>query len=101
MRGKYVFIRPYCGGTEVIGAYQSSVTAVDNIWGVANLYHSIKCKEKMVQANLKGDVYGIGMYVTTKKNGFWDMEKSSSVSCYVCPKCGYLEMYADKPGEFK
>ena len=61
----------------------------------------IKCKEKMVQANLKGDVYGIGMYVTTKKNGFWDMEKSSSVSCYVCPKCGYLEMYADKPGEFK
>ena len=49
----------------------------------------IKCKEKMVQANLKGDVYGIGMYVTTKKNGFWDIEKSSSVSCYVCPKCGY------------
>ena len=61
----------------------------------------IKCKEKMVQANLKGDVYGIGVYVTTKKNGFWDIEKSSSVSCYVCPKCGYLEMYADKPGEFK
>ena len=43
MRGKYVFIRPYCRGTEVIGAYQSSVAAVDNIWGRANLYHSI-CK---------------------------------------------------------
>ena len=41
MRDKYVFNRPYCRGTEVIGAYQSSVTAVDNIWGVANLYHSI------------------------------------------------------------
>ena len=41
MRDKYVFNRPYCRGTEVIGAYQSSVTAVDNIWGVANLYHPI------------------------------------------------------------
>lgn len=44
MRDKYVFNCPYCGGTEVIEAYQSyqgSVTAVNNIWGGANLYHSI------------------------------------------------------------
>ena len=43
MRDKYVFIRPYCGGTEVIGAYQSSVTAVDNIWGERAMFMVSEC----------------------------------------------------------
>lgn len=48
MSDKFIFECPYCGGTEVIEAYQSSygaVTAINNMWGGVPLYHSIcrKC----------------------------------------------------------
>ena len=55
----------------------------------------LRCKEEMIRANLKGDVVGTAVYVTNKKKGVFETEKRSSVSCYVCPKCGYVELNAD------
>ena len=61
----------------------------------------LKCKEKMLKAKLKGDAVGTVVYLTTKKEGLFETQKNSSVSCYVCPKCGYIELYAEKPKELK
>ena len=57
----------------------------------------MKCKAKMLKAKLKGDVVGTVVYLTTKKEGLFATEKNSSVSYYVCPKCGYIELVADNP----
>ena len=41
---QYVKECPYCGGSEIIEAYQSaygSIYAVNNMWGGAYLYHSV------------------------------------------------------------
>lgn len=55
----------------------------------------LRCKEEMFKAKLKGDVVGTVVYLTNKKNGVFETEKNSAVSCYVCPKCGYIELNAD------
>ena len=57
----------------------------------------MRCKEEMIKARLKGDVVGTVVYLTNKKESILDSEKISSVSCYVCPKCGYIELNADNP----
>ena len=49
----------------------------------------LRCKEEMFKAKLKGDAVGTTVYLTNKKNGIFEAEKNSAVSCYVCPKCGY------------
>lgn len=55
----------------------------------------LRCKEEMFNAKLKGDVVGTVVYLTNKKDGIFETEKNSTVSCYVCPKCGYIELHAD------
>lgn len=55
----------------------------------------LRCKEEMFKAKLKGDAVGTVVYLTNKKNGIFEAEKNSAVSCYVCPKCGYIELNAD------
>ena len=55
----------------------------------------LRCKEEMINAKLKGDAVGTVVYLTNKKNGIFETEKSSTVECYVCPKCGYIELHAD------
>ena len=55
----------------------------------------LRCKEEMFNAKLKGDAVGTVVYLANKKNGIFETEKSSTVSCYVCPKCGYIELHAD------
>ena len=55
----------------------------------------LRCKEEMFNAKLKGDAVGSVVYLTNKKEGIYETEKSSTVSCYVCPKCGYIELHAD------
>ena len=55
----------------------------------------LRCKEKMFNAKLKGDMVGTMVYLTNKKKGALETEKNSSISCYVCPKCGYIELNAD------
>jgi hypothetical protein len=55
----------------------------------------LRCKEKMFNAKLKGDAVGTVVYLTNKKDGLFETQKNSLVSCYVCPKCGYIELNAD------
>lgn len=57
----------------------------------------IKCKANMFNAKFKADLVGIGAYLTNKKKGILEFEKQSTVTCYVCPECGYIELYADEP----
>lgn len=54
-----------------------------------------KCDAEMTKANLTTGMTPV--YLSNKKKGVFEAEKRSSVSCYVCPKCGYIELYADKP----
>ena len=54
----------------------------------------IKCSEKMIQAKLRGDAVGTVVYLTNKRKGVFETEKRSSVACYVCPSCGYIELNA-------
>ncbi len=57
----------------------------------------MKCKTELFNAKFNSDASGAGAYLTNKKNGILESEKRSSVACYVCPKCGYIELYADEP----
>lgn len=59
-----------------------------------------KCDAEMFNANL----YPTNLYpmvLSNKKKGIWEPEKRCAVLCYVCPKCGYIELYADNPKELK
>lgn len=55
----------------------------------------LRCKNEMIQANLKGNTMGTSVYLTNKKKGILETEKRSSVKCLVCPNCGYVELNAD------
>lgn len=55
----------------------------------------LRCNEEMIRASLKGDAVGTVVYLANKKKGIFETEKKSSVSCYVCPNCGYVELNAD------
>ena len=57
----------------------------------------IKCKGKMINAKLSGDMYGIGLSLTNKKKGIFETAHESSVTYFVCIECGYIELKADKP----
>lgn len=59
----------------------------------------IRCKVDMFNAKFKADTMGTGAYLTNKKKGILESEKTSTVSCYVCPKCGYIELHADDPAK--
>ena len=59
-----------------------------------------KCDSEMFHANLTGN----GLYpalLTNKKKGVFESEKRSAVLCYVCPQCGYIELYAKDPKQLK
>ena len=57
----------------------------------------LKCKSEMFKAHLKGDAIGNTVYLTNKKPGIFEISKTSSVSCYVCEQCGFIELNADNP----
>ena len=59
-----------------------------------------KCDTEMFNAKLTGDILHPVM-LTNKKDGIWEPEKRCYVLCYVCPNCGYIELYAEKPKELK
>ena len=59
-----------------------------------------KCDTEMFNAKLTGNTL-YPLILTNKKNGIWESENRSYVLCYVCPKCGYIELYAEKPKELK
>ena len=56
-----------------------------------------KCSGEMFRAQLTDGVSLLPVRLTNKKKGFLEPEKRSAVLCYVCPKCGYLELYAEDP----
>ncbi len=61
----------------------------------------LRCKEEMFTAKLCGDMYETGIYLKNKKKGIFETAKTSSVTCYVCPKCGYVELKADEPKKIR
>jgi len=54
----------------------------------------------MYNARLTGNAL-YPLILTNKKKGIWESEKRCYVLCYVCPECGYIELYAEKPKELK
>lgn len=59
----------------------------------------VKCNAEMKKARLVS--YG-GSYVAIEKEHkkLFDANESS-IASYVCPKCGYIEYYAEIPEIFK
>ena len=55
-----------------------------------------KCGGEMTRGQLN-----FVQVTAVKGKGFFDGTAQSTVSCYVCPECGYCELYADKYKEFK
>ena len=59
-----------------------------------------KCDTEMFNARLTGNTL-YPLILTNKKNGIWESEKRCYALCYVCPECGYIVLYAEKPKELK
>ena len=60
----------------------------------------VKCECEMIQAELTGNnIYPL--ILKNKRNGILDSEKRTDVICYVCPECGYIELYAKDPQRLK
>ncbi|WP_055665465.1 hypothetical protein [Desnuesiella massiliensis] len=56
-----------------------------------------KCNLKMKPAKIMS--FGASIKIAEKSSKLLD-NKGSSISFYVCPKCGIVEIYADKPENF-
>ena len=59
------------------------------------------CKIEMKKVNFATGVTSSSPYLWYKKKGILELEKTSSISCYVCIECGKIEFIADKPQVFK
>lgn len=57
---------------------------------------SDRCDREMFQAKMAGAQY-VEIQLINKKKGVFESEKRSTVSCYVCPECGHIELAADHP----
>lgn len=60
----------------------------------------MKCDTEMFRANLTGNALYPAL-LTNKKKGVLEYERRSAVLCYVCPQCGYIELYAEDPKGLK
>ena len=54
----------------------------------------------MFNARLTGNIL-YPLILTNKKKGLLESEKRCCVLCYVCPECGYIELYAENPKKLK
>lgn len=61
----------------------------------------VKCKNEMKKMNFAMQPVSTQPYLWYKKKGILELEKRSSVSCYVCVECGKIEFIADEPHVFK
>lgn len=59
-----------------------------------------KCDAEMFTSNLTGNAL-YSLILTQTKKSVWDADKRCGVICHVCPDCGYIELYADKPKAIK
>lgn len=55
-----------------------------------------RCEAEMFRAKMVGAQF-VEIQLINKKKGIFESEKRSSVSCYVCPECGHIELTADHP----
>ena len=44
---------------------------------------------------------GCQICAKVKSKSIWDSEKMCVVDCYVCPRCGHIELSASKPELFQ
>ncbi len=59
-----------------------------------------RCEAEMYQAKLDAKIVGaqlVEILLVNRKKGLFSSEKRSAVSCYVCPECGHIELFADDP----
>lgn len=61
----------------------------------------IRCEKEMKKVTMSGDISGMPVYLKHKEKGILGAEKTSSVECYVCTKCGHIELIATKPEVFR
>jgi predicted nucleic-acid-binding Zn-ribbon protein len=54
----------------------------------------------MYKANLTGNTL-YSLILTQPKKSVWESEKRCGTVGYVCPDCGYIELYAEKPKVLK
>ena len=55
-----------------------------------------RCEVEMFKAKMVGAQF-VEILLVNKKKGIFESEKRSTVSCYVCPECGHIELVADNP----
>ncbi len=55
-----------------------------------------RCEIEMFKAKMVGAQF-VEILLTNKKKGVFETEKRSTVSCYVCPECGHIELIANDP----
>lgn len=56
-----------------------------------------KCNSKMKPVKIMS--FGASIKIAEKASKLLD-NKSSSIGFYACPKCGIVEIYADRPENF-
>mgnify|MGYP007066384385 FL=1 len=60
-----------------------------------------KCETEMKKVKFIGNAAGMPSYLAYKEKGVFNPEIRDNVECYVCPKCGYIELKAENPSLFK
>lgn len=53
-----------------------------------------RCEVEMFKAKMVGAQF-VEIMLINKKKGIFENEKRNTVSCYVCPECGHIELIAD------
>lgn len=60
----------------------------------------VKCDSEMIQAEITGNnIYPL--ILKNKRKGILASTIRTDVLCYVCPECGYIELYAREPKKLK
>jgi hypothetical protein len=54
----------------------------------------------MKKVKMISDVSGMSAYIVIKEKGFLGAEQRSYINTFVCPKCGKLELIAERPDIF-
>lgn len=52
-----------------------------------------KCEAEMFEAIMTGNTL-FSVMLTSKKQDIWEGTRTSKVTCQVCSKCGFVELYA-------
>lgn len=59
-----------------------------------------RCAAEMFKAKMVGAQF-VEIQLINKRKGFFESEKRSTVSCYVCSGCGHIELTADHPDDLQ